>query len=698
MDFFDQQRRARRWTGWLILLFVVAVFLVGTFVHCAVMAVVLWLDGNSHDSFFRELREHPASSWVFGISQFSVALIVCVGSLIKMRELSQGGGEYVAEMLGGREVSPFTLRFDEKQLLNIVEEMAIAAGTVIPGVYILDKEYRINSFAAGFERDDAVIGLTRGAIEYLNREELQAIVAHEFSHILNGDIILNMRMIGVLYGLNMITQLGVEFLRRHGIQMEDRGQLNVGDEPIPVLYGREWRVWIACIVSGLILITIGLVACLLGSLIKAAISRQRERLADASAIQFTRNPTALKAAFMKIGCKRLGSVVYSAHALEASHLFVGGPFGETSNWNLFSTHPSWKSRIRRFDHDFDGRFPERVPSIRRYGKDAFIGVHDEAMIDELLATTNPRLARSFSRTRITDAQQKKRELDAAKAEAEQELAEQANPVETPSVFDESFRTPKGCCAAIIALLLDKDEPHRQEQLDDLEVLTRRLPIVSMDQINEFSRTVAATFPVDQTMSKTPEARKLRSAFIRIRNTAIREGLPKLLELSPTDYADFRLVCSHLTGNVNKINLFRYSLFAAFRNGLDERFQYGKPFKPIVVGDAVSQVEPSLKLALSYLAYAGHSSRDEADAAYQAGLRTVGLLGSMLPISDCLFRTFDESLQHLQTVSPQLRERLLNVFKTCLWNDAVMTAREEEIFLAVKAMLIQTESPLAAARG
>ncbi len=686
MDFFDQQRRARRWTGWLILLFVVAIFLVGTFVHCAVMVVVLWFDGNVHDSFFREFWQHSSSSWVFGLSQFFVASIVCVGSLIKMRELSLGGGEYVAEMLGGREVSPFTLRFEEKQLLNIVEEMSIAAGTVIPAVYILDREYRINSFAAGFERDDAVIGLTRGAVDYLNRDELQAIVAHEFSHILNGDIVLNMRMIGVLYGLNMITQLGVEFLRRHGIQMEDRGSLNVGDEPVPVVYGREWRVWIASIVSGLILITIGLFACLLGSLIKAAISRQRERLADASAIQFTRNPGALKSAFMKIGCPRLGSIVYSAHALEASHLFVGGPFGETSNWNLFSTHPTWKSRIRRFDRDFNGRFPERVSSIRRYGKDAFVGVHDEAMIDELLATTNPRLARSFSRTRISDAQQKKRELDAAKAEAEQESAKQAKPVEAPSIFDESFRTPKGCCALIIALLLDKEELHRKEQLDDLDVLTRRLSIVPVDLIKEISQTIVATFPVDQTMTKTAEARKLRSTFIRIRNTAIREGLSKLQELSPNDYADFRLVCSHLTGDVNKINLFRYSLFAAFRNGLDERFQYGKSAKPVVQIYKISGIEPSLKLALSYLAYAGHSSREEAGAAFQAGLETVELSGSLLPISDCVFRTFDDSLRHLQTASPPLREKLLDVFKTCLWNDGIMTAREEEIFLAVRTML------------
>ncbi len=701
MDFFERQRRARRWTGWLILAFLLAIFVVGLSVHVGVMGVILLADKNDHGSFFRGIFEHPESLTVFIVSQIAVAAIVGLGSLFKIKRLAEGGGEYVAEILGGREVSPYTFRFEEKQLLNIVEEMAIAAGMIVPAVYILDKEHRVNSFAAGFDQDSAVIGITRGALDYLTRDELQALVAHEFSHILNGDITLNMRTIGVLYGLSMVTQLGLAFSLLHPDIQENEDMSALSFMLFhPVLF--------VTFLGGISFALLGSFGWMLGAGIKTAIARQREFLADASALQYTRNPGALKTAFIKTGCPRVGTMVYSAHALEASHIFIGNVFNRSSRWNPFAAHPDWTSRIRRFDPGFNGVFPESVPRIRRYGKDAITGAPSAAMIDELLGSTNPRLGRFFARKRIEEARlQGPRQTQPVVHHAENisdtEIPSEESqpnaaplPLTLPPVIRGSLKTPAGVCSLIYALLLDKEQRYREPQLVELAGL---LPMSTLEHVQSISRAVVESFSIRDTLSPTPQARKRRSAFIRIRNKTLSEGLPKIRELSIEDYALFRRICMHLNGNPQKINLFRYTLFTAFQNGLDSYFSYGnasrnKRAEPAPL-QSLSAIEPSLRLALSYLAYAGHGNRDDAMDAFQSGLKIVGLRdsgqnGILLPIDDCTFRALDESLRRMQTATPPIREKCLLAFRTVLWNDGKMTSREEEIYLAVSTALATSD--------
>lgn len=715
MDFFEQQRRARRWTGCLLLVFFLAIFVVGLSVHAGVMTFVMATDKNWTGPYFEGFTQHPLSRAVFFWSQFGVLSVVCLGSLCKIYDLYQGGGEYVAEMLGGKEISPHTFRFEEKQLLNVVEEMSIAAGIIVPAVYILDKEYRINSFSAGFDQDSAVIGLTRGALDYLTRDEIQAIVAHEFSHILNGDIVLNMRMIGVLFGLGMVTQLGLAMsLRNANIDGEDLAAVLFLLAFNPML--------LLAFGAGLVCMLLGSVGWLLGAFIKTAIARQREFLADSAAIQYTRNPEALKSAFVKIGSPRVGSLVYSAHAMEASHIFIGNIFGHPNPWNPFESHPDWTRRIRRIDPDFKGKFPTKVQRCRQRGHADLVGRPDEAMIDELLATTNPRLNRFVSRARMnkhrsnsgnvvksdadkTDAMKKLDRLallaveDDKTTNVSMDIETQKRPenkptIATPPEIDDAIKTANGCRTLIFALLLDKDEIVRKRQLDELSVLTRKMRSVYPDWIRQISEAIVRDFSAEKTMSKSAEARKIRSAFIRIRNRTLREGLPKVGELTPNDYIEFRRICSHLTGDVNKINLFRYALFAAFRTKFDPIFQYGKLKKTPPQFHAISAVEPALRIALSYLAYAGHADREEATAAFQAGLRFVklsvqGLRGFLPPIADCSFRNLDEALQIMQQAATPIREKCLEAFRIVLWNDGRMTAREEEIQLAAEAMLSES---------
>lgn len=246
------------------------------------------------------------------------------GSLYKTAALS-AGGPAIAEMLGGRIASRQTRDPHEKKLLNVVEEMAIASGTPVPPVYIMDQESAINAFAAGFTPGDAVIGVTRGCMEKLSRDELQGVIAHEFSHIFNGDMRLNLRLIGLIHGIVVISMIGYWLLR---ITMSGRASRD------------ENKAAAAFALFGLALLIIGSVGAFFGSLIKASISRQREFLADASAVQFTRNPGGIAGALRKIGSD--GSKLVAPRAKEASHMYFGSGVSA-----FFATHPPLKERIER---------------------------------------------------------------------------------------------------------------------------------------------------------------------------------------------------------------------------------------------------------------------------------------------------------------------------------------------------------------
>ena len=268
--------------------------------------------------------------------------VILLGSLYKISELSSGG-EGVALMLGGRAVDPQTTDLAERRLLNVVEEMALASGIPVPPVYIMDQERGINAFAAGHRPGDAVVAVSAGCLRFLTREELQGVMGHEFSHILNGDMRLNLRLVGVVYGILVLAIVGY-YLMRSAAYGGDRR-----DSPAAYAF-----------IIGLVLVVFGYLGVFLGNLIKAAVNRQREFLADASAVQFTRYPGGIAGALKKIGGLADGSRIREAHAHEVSHMFFGDAFAG-SFFNLLATHPPLAARIRALEPDFDGRFPAVRP-------------------------------------------------------------------------------------------------------------------------------------------------------------------------------------------------------------------------------------------------------------------------------------------------------------------------------------------------
>ena len=339
-DFFDRQDHARRQTGWLVFYFVVAVALIILTVYAAFTAIVV--GGQSAE------RGAPKVEVYDPVRLAGVAVVtgtvILLGSVFKTLALREGGAA-VARSLGGRLVDGETKDPAERRLLNIVEEMALASGMPVPPVYLMDEETSINAFAAGHTPGDAVIGVTRGSLQHLNRDQLQGVIAHEFSHILNGDMRLDLKLVGILHGILLLALIGQILMRMTQYSGSNRGRSD----------DKKDNSALAFFLMGVALFAIGYIGVFFGRLIKSAVSRQREFLADASAVQFTRNPEGLAGALKKIGGLAQGALIRSPEAEETSHMFFGSAVGAVSS--LLSTHPPLEERIKFLDPQFDGQFP-----------------------------------------------------------------------------------------------------------------------------------------------------------------------------------------------------------------------------------------------------------------------------------------------------------------------------------------------------
>lgn len=345
MDFFGQQARARTKTTALVLYFVLAVIVIVAAVYAASLLILhftqLPVDAGAPAALASWRSIAPWDPQLFGGVVVGTLGVVLAGAAYKFLRLARGGSE-VAEELGGRLLAADPTNADERRLRNVVEEMALAAGVPVPKIYVLDNDAGINAFAAGHSAADAAIGITRGGMSLLTRDELQGVIGHEFSHLLNGDMRLNIRIMGVLFGIVCLTVIGRVLLYARG---GGRGR-----GPMVLL--------------GVALLVIGALGVLFGRLIQAALSRQREMLADASAVQFTRNPAGLAGALRKIGS--VGARIDSPHAGEASHMFFENGLGKPA-FGWLATHPPLAERIRAIDPSWDGRF-DTVDSAAGLGR------------------------------------------------------------------------------------------------------------------------------------------------------------------------------------------------------------------------------------------------------------------------------------------------------------------------------------------
>ncbi len=417
LNFFEQQESARRSTRLLMLLFCLAIvaLLVATN-----LLLVVFLQGaellqggiaSPHPVHHALMKVQP---WQFLLTSAVVISGIASITLYKWYQLRRGG-RVVAESLGGTRLHPGLASPLERRLLNIVEEMAIASGTPVPAVYLMD-EPGINAFAAGYTLHDAVIGVTRGALEQLNRDELQGVIGHEFSHIHNGDMRLNTQLLSLLHGILFIYLSG-----RIALRMANEVSSHGKDSA---------RAKLLLALLGIGLMALGAIGMLVGRLIKAAVSREREFLADASAVQFTRNPTGIANALKRIGNAHCGSQMQHRNADCYSHLFFGSMFAHPQR--LFATHPPLDERIRRLEPEWDGHFPDPAPQ--------------DTLRDSELSTLTPN---ATSHDHAADA------IEHARTALQQ----------LPPQLQHAATALDGAMSIVVALLLSADARLRQQQLD-----------------------------------------------------------------------------------------------------------------------------------------------------------------------------------------------------------------------------------------
>nr|WP_314859008.1 M48 family metallopeptidase [uncultured Undibacterium sp.] len=332
MNFFEHQAQAHKESKKLLFLFALAVIAIVLAVNFTLALLWIWMKGQPLAG------AHLYPRFFFLTNTGVVLLFIGGGTLFEMSRLKDGG-DAVARMAGGRLVSPDSRELQERRLLNIVEEMALASGIACPRVYVMDDEDAINAFAAGYHQNEAVVAVTRGTLARLSRDELQGVIAHEFSHILNGDMRMNVKLIGVLFGIQMLASFG-QTLLDIGLRMGGSRSRDEKGPPLQLIF----------IVFGATLFVIGYIGVFFGRLIKSAVSRQREFLADASAVQFTRNPDGIGGALRKIGGltreTKCGSRINHHNAEQLSHMFLGAARPNLLS-GLFATHPPIETRLQR---------------------------------------------------------------------------------------------------------------------------------------------------------------------------------------------------------------------------------------------------------------------------------------------------------------------------------------------------------------
>lgn len=628
-DFFQQQDVARRGTTRLVVLFGLAVLAIVVSIEVLLAAVM---------GYFSREPESGAIDWaavadprLLLVAAVGALVVIGGGSLYKIAQLS-GGGRVVAEELGGRLVNGDTSDPVERKLLNVVEEMAIASGSSTPPVYMMDGEAGINAFAAGFAPRDAVIGVTRGAAATLDRDELQGVIAHEFSHILNGDMRLNIRLIGLLHGIFVIGMIGYFILRMSFYTGGGRSRDGKGAFPILAL--------------GAGLAIVGFAGTFFGNLIKAAVSRQREFLADSSAVQFTRDPGGISGALKKIGGFVTGSKVENPNAPQASHMFFGRA---TSGFSaMFSTHPPLGERIKRIDPSWDGEFPELpageggASSVAAAGAAGFAGGEAGA-------------AASLD---VEDAVGHVGQPTPAHIEYAAELID-----DLPEPVVAAVREPYGARAVVYALLLDQDPKPRQLQLAHLEEAADR-------------------GVYEETVRLAPHVEQLDP---RMRLPLLELSLPALRALTPSQYELFLHNLVELIEADEVIDLFEWSLYRILLRDLEGHF--GRPVRARVRHHSAGAVQAQLAMLISVLAYVGHRDRQAAEHAFAQAWQVLSLpRARLLRHEECGFDELDTALADLDQAAPQLKKLALEAAVACIAADRQVTVEEAELLRAVSAQV------------
>lgn len=611
MDFFAAQDDARKNTQWLVLMFGAAVVSIILLVYLAIVVVVSY--SNS-----AQMME-PLQLWrpdMFVMVAGGVSALIVLGSLYRIITLSSGGGVAVAESLGGRLVSRSTRDPLEQRLLNVVDEMAIAAGVPVPEVYVLDNEHSINAFAAGYDVQHAVVAVTRGCLEQLKRDELQGVIGHEFSHIFNGDMRMNIRLMGFLHGILLLAIVG-RMVLEGGARSRSR---NGGGAAF----------------VGLALLLVGYVGLFFGRMIKAAVSRQREFLADASAVQFTRNPSGLAGALKRIGGFSESTIAHP-NAEEASHMFFDT--GVVMHLNLLATHPPLEERIRRLEPMFIGELRDDTSSetaglYSGIASGQSIPVEPEAVRNSVGNYDGRHLGYAH-------------ELLAA----------------VPKSILEDVHEPLRARAVIYAMLATS------------------LPRPSQQLGQYLQGEESATLSLVMDYDFTGLERAARLPLIEL-------AIPAIREIDGHDVERFLRNCRALIDADSKVTVFEFAVLSLLEHALGVN---GKAAHSV----DLKQINNDCALLFSVLAHTGHADAKLAESAFAAAWQQSRLdgVGQMVPRSGISLPRFSEALSRLNGLKFRFKASLIEGCAAAISADGRVTITEAELLRAIGARLDSPIPPL-----
>jgi Zn-dependent protease with chaperone function len=632
MEFFTQQERARSKTKWLVGYFVLAMVCITALVYLVVSFALGFVElerperGDYRTTY--TYSEHPQLKFrsdVLGWVALGTLLVIGAGTTWRLSTLSSGGAS-VATMLGGQALRANTSDPEERKLLNVVEEMAIASGVPVPQVFLIPDE-SINAFAAGYQPSDAVVGVTRGCMRLLNRDELQGVIAHEFSHILNGDMRLNLRLVAWIFGIMGLAVVGRILLYS--------GSGRRRENALPLV--------------GLALMLIGWIGVLFGRLIQSAVSRQREFLADASAVQFTRNPQGLANALKKIGGLGAGSRLSSPQAADVSHMFFANGL-QASFMTPFATHPPLDARIRALEPAWDGGFPTVRPGVPAPAEPPPLRAGRAGRLPPLVGSLPGAFLAGNAGTGFAH--------EGGPTPITLHYAADWRDALSPEV-EAAAREPFGAEAILFALLLSKDAAVRESQIAGLTRLAGE-PIVT------------------ETLRLRPEVAALAA---RARLPLVDLALPALRELSEPQYQLFSQALQALIEADRQIDLFEYTLQKIVRRHLAAGFTGAR--RQVAQYYALAPLLPDCGAVLKLLAHIGAAQPAAAEAAWRAGWTSLGSAPPPLPppaANDLI--AFDTALTRLDLATPALKQTILTAAAHTVGADGEIREPEAELLRAI----------------
>ena len=617
MDFFARQETAHKHTVLLVFLFLGAV--VGVIAAADLVMVV-------------------GTSWILEIPHLPIVVhqglaitILVVIVIFTLRRLYQlrGGGEAIAKMVSARQVLRNASGLDEQRLLNVVDEMAIAAGVTVPSIWVMDKEKGINAFAAGYSPNQAVIVVTQGALTKLNREELQGVIGHEFGHILNGDMRLNVRLIGILAGIVVVGEAGLVVIRL-GAEGGDSGALPI-------------------IALGALISAVGYLGLFCGRVIKAAVSREREFLADASSVQFTRNPDGLASALKKI---RSGEVtgVRNAYAGEMSHMFFGQAFSAMMFADILATHPPIDQRLA----NITGRTPDALP---QFSLD--IGTAQQSTAQTETTELLEAITSGFDATSKTSGKADiGHTLLGQVGSAKPEHVEYATRLlaAMPASFRQSLNAPDGARCAVYAYFASDD------------AAVRAIQDHALDEAGDGSKASGIS----------ALAATLRDLGPTARLPVLALALPALRQMEQVSRDTFLVAVGKLVEADHEVTLAEFVIRTILRRQLSTKSAHAEPVRY----RSIDPVKADALLLLATLARAGNTDPKAQELAFTRGANRLGLSCEFTSESSLAADAMSDALDRLRQLTPLKKASLVMACFDTAWADGKLLVPEVELMRTI----------------